>query len=542
MDKMTAVKAVFDTMPMAFAVVRLASDDGGQTVDIQLIYGNPAFGRILNHPPEELGRSRFYSLYPEEDKKWMTPFYQAAFEGKKGELHQYSPMVGKYLYINCYPWEERGTCACLVTDESDLVVTHKQLEFVSAHDPLTGLWNRARFHGYIQDFPHCPPRAVGVAFFDINGLKQINDRQGHDAGDRRLRTFANILQQHFPQDAAYRVSGDEFILVCENLPETDFYQRMESFKGQLWQNGESLASCGYIWREKPKDMGELVKKADRLMYLHKNNYYYCNPDDGSRHQPQSLHPLLRDLERRAYVLYLQPKLDLKTGRIYGAEVLARYRDLDGNLTEPARFIGRFEQEGIISYLDFYMFHHLCRHMAEWKGDGLADIRVSVNFSRQTMAESDFLERLECIRKNSGIAPDRLAVEITETEETISYEFMSRVIRGLKERGYAVELDDFGRNTASIEALTYEGIDLVKLDKSLVEGGIHRARTQQMLQFLCACCHELDMGCLLEGVETAEQAEMARRIGCDAMQGFFCAPPMPIENFPAWLARRQTDGV
>ena len=98
---------------------------------------------------------------------------------------------------------------------------------------------------------------------------------------------------------------------------------------------------------------------------------------------------------------------------------------------------------------------------------------------------------------------------------------------------------------------YEGVDqrvldeiclLYTSDKSLVEGGIHRARTQQMLQFLGACCHELDMGCLLEGVETAEQAEMARRIGCDAMQGFFCAPPMPIENFPAWLARRQTDGV
>ncbi len=533
MEAFQALEASFGSMPVAFTVIKVIQDENGHTVDLKFRYLNQAFADLYGRVKEDLLGACFYELFPLEGKQWLSLFAAAAFQGKKDSLHQYSSELKRHLFLTCYPWNETGYCACLIFDETELVVTQKELEYTNYHDLMTRLRNRNCFLSYCEDFQRHPKWSLGAAFLDMNGLKEMNDRYGHEYGDSKIIELACLMRSHFEDELLFRISGDEFVVLSENCQEAAFLSKARAFQQKLAAQENCLASCGYVWEENPVSAEALIRRADQLMYQDKQQYYlHSRVFSGSR--PKLLRSLLADLEAGNYLMYLQPKVDLKANQICGAEVLTRYRSTDGNVMLPAAFLKPLEQNHLVSYLDFYMFETACKWLSAWEGkDKILPFRLTVSCSMDTLSVLDLAERLEKIRKRYQVSPSLLSIEIAKPRDMMKREQAVRHLELLRKLHYSVELGGFGDRHTPAEALACPALQDVRLSPALTGGAAESRRMKILLDGMISDCHKMGLRCLAEGIETKGQHELVLSLGADYAQGNYYAEPMTAAEFEDW---------
>ena len=431
-------------------------------------------------------------------------------------------------------------------DVSDRKRMEVELERLALYDPLTGLPNRALFGDRLRHVLARRDRdsATAVYFLDLDRFKRINDSLGHGAGDEVLREVAERLAAVVrPEDTVARFGGDEFTVLCESvggvLEAVTIADRLQRpLRQPLRAGGAELrlsASIGVALVE-ADDNGDgqhLIEDADAAMYRAKERggarteLFDSAMRDNAVSAMRIEQELQRALEQGELRVYYQPGVDLATGQVVGAEALVRWEHPERGLIAPDRFLGVAEETGLIVPLGMWVLGETCRHLAEWQSrPETAHLHLSVNLSARELTHPDLVSSvLGCVRE-SGVDPHSLTIEVTESTAMVDGDSGFRALRDLSSEGIRVAIDDFGTGYSSLEQLRRMPVDIVKVDRSFVSGMAADSTDREIVAAVVGMGRALKLCVVAEGVETPEQAELLRELGCDIGQGYLYAKPLP----------------
>ncbi|MCI5822664.1 MAG: EAL domain-containing protein [Pararoseburia sp.] len=406
--------------------------------------------------------------------------------------------------------------------------SHEILLNLSYYDTLTGTRSRNYYNQFIEECRQNKLFQVGVAFADVNGLKHINDTLGHLYGDNMICKFANLLKTEFGPERVFRISGDEFVVVVSDIGKDKFFQRMKDVTEQAKQM-DNIASIGYIWKDTVSDIKRRVSQAEQLMYLEKQKFYEEERTLESKHRTKMMGSLLSDLENGCYHMFLQPKSNIENQKVVGAEALVRKISASGEVIAPYEFVPQLESEKLIYYIDFFMLEEVCKFLQSLCEKGNTNFKISVNMSRVTMAENNYIQKIVGICDKYQFQRAQLEFEITESSRTMDNMRMEEDIKRLKELGFGVSLDDVGTEYSSFPMLTLEGIDTVKLDRSFIVK-MKNEKVDKLISYVIEMSHDMGMCVIAEGVETDRERVKLMEKNCDMYQGYLLSKPIPAEEF------------
>lgn len=447
------------------------------------------------------------------------------------------------LGVDNPPPEKIRNCASLLQTLSYFLMltfrraeSERQLSQLSYYDTLTSFYNRNR---YIQDADALAGTAgpVGVVYLDVNGLKDINDRHGHAFGDRVLVECAQKMREAFRGADFYRIGGDEFVILCRGLDRPAFEERVAALRRSFSQNDLCHAAIGTQWATQFEDVQRLIAQADQLMYEDKKEFYRKNPVSNRyrHHSDEVLHlsdpeVLKNEIRQERFAVYLQPKVASADRSAVGAEALIRYRPRAGSLILPGSFLPLLEESETVSQIDFYVFEYICTRLKRWVDEGRQISPISVNFSRGTLLQPNFISRLDGLCTQYGVDKKYLEIEITETAGEAGGDELKTLIRELRRVGFSVSIDDFGTEYANLSFLSGVEFDVLKLDKSLVDNVVGNPRACTMVELIAGFCKKMGIQLVAEGIETEAQLSTLRDCGVELVQGFLFSRPIPIEEY------------
>jgi len=425
--------------------------------------------------------------------------------------------------------------------------SERQLAHDLLHDRLTGLPNRVLFNERLTaaiDRARGANRMAAVLFIDIDEFKTVNDTMGHPAGDALLKEISDRLRSATRQlDCIARVGGDEFIAVLSDIAEIDHVaqvvRKLEQVAADPVQlpGGDMAVTCSIgvaLYPQDGDDAETLIRNADTAMYQAKRDgrSATCFFTPAMQHEAEQrirLEARLRKaLEDDAFQLAYQPIYELD-GTLVASEALIRWPQPDGSTVQPNLFIPYAEASGLIVPIGAWVLRTACLQNAAWSRQA-SPIRVSVNVSAKQLADPHFVRTVEQALNESGLAPNLLELELTETAMSTNVERTSAVVEALRAGGVRIAIDDFGTGYNSLATLRSNTVDTLKLDMCFVECIAISPVDQAIASAVITAAHGLGAKVIAEGVETVAQRTMLAKLNCDAAQGHLFARPMPAAEF------------
>lgn len=399
-------------------------------------------------------------------------------------------------------------------------------------DSLTHARSRAAFH---RDFDQGTFEGVGFALVDADRLALTNREQGRSAGDEVLCGIASCLRSVFG-DTVYRIGDDEFCSVATGVDYKEFACMAER-AAQLLVDEGLPASLGPAWHENGSDATSLLDLAGERMSSAKRGRHRAVDLGVDLASDAAVSNLLRPggaqeaVESGMFTIYLMPQSLSETQLITSAEALIRYENpVRGLQALPSSFIPALEDMGEISAIDFFALSEACATVARWQQQGRGAIPLAVNFSRRTIGDAGFVERVVQTVASYNVDPSFIEIEITESAREESGELLRSVIDSLRGKGFRVAIDDFGVENANFSLFIQLEFDVLKIDKSLVWGLGVEDRTMQVISGLVAVSDDLGIETVAEGIETDEQHNALREAGCTRAQGYHIGKPCSIAEF------------
>ncbi len=408
----------------------------------------------------------------------------------------------------------------------------RRLEELTWSDPLTHVRSRAAFH---RDFDQGDFERIGFALIDVDRLSDVNREQGRRAGDDILCRVAKCLSDVFGDDV-YRVGDDEFCAVVTQMDYTSFAELAEKAAQNLAD--ECLhASLGPAWNEACSNTTALFDLAGDRMRSAKRGRHRAVDLGVDLASDAAVSSLLRTggtqeaVDAGLFTIFLMPQASGSTGEIVSAEALIRYRNREQDLQAlPSSFVPALEDMGEISAIDFFALSKSCETIARWQREGKPTLPLAVNFSRRTIGEDGFVQRVSSVVASYGVDPALVEIEITESAREESGALFKTVTDDLRAAGFRVSIDDFGVENANFSLFTQVSFDVLKIDKSLVWNLGVEDRTAQVIHGLVILCDDLGIETVAEGIETPEQYNALRGAGSTRAQGYHIGKPCPIDEF------------
>ncbi|MCG8482921.1 MAG: EAL domain-containing protein, partial [Clostridia bacterium] len=393
---------------------------------------------------------------------------------------------------------------------------------------------------------------VGILFIDLDKFKLVNDTLGHSIGDHLLKKAAIRLNSVvIKENAIGRLGGDEFIVVLNDVTaleeiETVAKRILDLFREPFILREKQIhntCSIGIsIFPENGQDVETLFKNADIAMNMSKekgrNNYrFYTDEMNKKAEENLEIVENLREaLKRKEFVIHYQPKINIKTGEITGLEALVRWDHPDLGLVYPEYFISIAEEAGLINKIDEFVFEVVCLQIRNWINNGFSPINIAVNISPTFFNNIEFITKLETILNHTGVDASYLSVEITETAAMKDTGYVHNILNRLREKKIEISLDDFGTGYSSLSYLKIFPIDTLKIDQLFVNGINKDKRDESLIEATITMAKALDIKVISEGVETKEQLNYLKEIGCEEFQGFLFSKPVPIQEIEDMLSR------
>ena len=533
--------------------------------DGRIEYANPAFEQTTGYPCAEVvgltprilksGRhsANFYQ------RLWRTIARGAVFREifinrrKDGELYYEEKTISPVRDPHS---GEINHFVSTGKDISERMQIQQRLDHLAHHDMLTDLPNRRLLLDRLQRAMTRATRRhrrMAVLFLDLDRFKQINDTLGHGAGDRLLCAVASRLTGCLRrEDTVARLGGDEFAVLLEDLEHAEdvapiLEKLVSAMQRPFALDGHEFFLTFSIGISIYPDDGELadvlLRNADTAMYRAKeggrNGYRFYTADMNARafERLELESKLRRALEREEFVLHYQPKLDLRSGCVVGIEALLRWQHPERGLLPPAEFIPTLEDTGMIVPVGRWVLHEACRQARIWRLAGLPPLEVAVNISTHQFRQDDMYALVKEALAIYCMPPGELELEITESALMNHIGPAAESIRRLKERGVKVSIDDFGTGYSSLAYLKRFAIDSLKIDRTFVRDICDDKDDAAIVAAIVAMAQRLHLKVVAEGVETKGQLAFLREQGCDQMQGYLLARPMPGNQLASWLAER-----
>jgi len=417
----------------------------------------------------------------------------------------------------------------------------------------TGLPNRYMFH---QRLAHVLEKAdreklnAAVIFIDLDSFKSINDNFGHDSGDTLLINIAQCLTRSLrSSDLVARFGGDEFVVLmeeCGGLAEiTAVVEQITKCGGRYYELDQYQTyvtwSCGVaIFPQDGTDATTLIKHADTAMYQAKsigpNQFMFYSSDMAQEVKRQLImrDELRHSIDDQDFVVYYQPLVEAKTGRILGAEALVRWLHPDRGLLMPGEFMDLAEQTGLIVPIGDQVLHLALNNLAFLHREGFQNLRIHVNVSPRQLVQNDFVTKLQQILEVTGLSPGVLDFEVTESvliEDAVKAESL---FLELKQMGVSISLDDFGTGYSSLAYLKHFPVDRIKIDRSFIRDIPKDSGDCMLVEAMLDIGKRLNRQIIAEGVEDPEQAIWLVERGCCVMQGYYFSKPVAADVFMSML--------
>jgi diguanylate cyclase (GGDEF)-like protein/PAS domain S-box-containing protein len=515
-------------------------------------FASSASDRVLGYPPGDLvGRTMSDLLRPEEATRvlaFLESVVRTKDVGTASVEFELRHVDGRWLNVealasNLVHDPDVSGVVLNVRDVSERKAFEEQLAHQAFYDSLTNLPNRALFldriqHALARRYRTADP--LTVYFLDLDDFKTVNDSLGHTAGDQLLVQVAERIRSCLREaDTAARFGGDEFaILVEEGLGEPgNLAERiLARFKEPYVLDGVEVqvsATIGIATRAIDSTAVELLRDADAAMYSAKADgkgvWRRFEPamHEAVQRRLQLKVALERGVERGEFVLHYQPIVELETGRIKGVEALVRWAHPERGLVPPNDFIPLAEETGLIVPLGRWVLAEACRAAVALAAGGGPIPTMSVNLSARQLQQPELVEEVKAMLLETGLAPERLTLEITETAMMRDTEVIAARLRRLREIGVRIAIDDFGTGYSSLNYLRQLPVDVVKIDRSFVNGIVADPAQGALVAAIIDLGHVLGLHLVAEGVETEDQRLALEGLGCDLGQGFLWARPLEL---------------
>ncbi|MDO9224559.1 MAG: EAL domain-containing protein [Pseudomonadota bacterium] len=475
---------------------------------------------------------------------------------KNGEIYAQMQTIGAVR-------DEQGKTlryVSLFSDITPLKEYQSQLEHIAHFDLLTGLPNRSLLADRMHQALALAQRqgtTLAVVYLDLDGFKAVNDSHGHETGDKLLTLLAGRMKQALRDgDTLSRLGGDEFVAVLLDLADHQgslpiLARLLSAVAEPAWVEGIALkvsASLGVAFYQQADevDADQLLRQADQAMYTAKQagkNRYHIFDAEQDRHargQQSSLERIRQALAEDEFVLHYQPKVNMRSGRMIGAEALIRWRHPERGLLPPAAFLPVIDNHPLSIEVGNWVLERALCQIDAWKRDGI-QVPVSVNIDALQLQQQDFVEQLRArLAAHPGIQPGDLELEVLETSALADISHASAIISACREIGIGFALDDFGTGYSSLTYLKRLPAHLLKIDQSFVRDMRVDPEDLAILEGVLGLASAFRRQVIAEGVETAAHGEMLLQLGCELGQGFAIARPMPAEAIPEWIAGWRPD--
>ncbi|WP_263769072.1 EAL domain-containing protein [Propionivibrio soli] len=534
----------------------------------QIVYASPRMAEILGLSEETLlgdSKAILRLIHPDDFGSFIEAERDAARSRRALDWNGRVVVDGelKWLHITSFPeTQDNGDILWhgLVTDITERKEHQKQLEHIAHYDVLTTLPNRVlladRLHQAMTQEQRRGSR-LAVVYLDLDGFKAINDRHGHETGDQLLIALAARMKRTLREgDTLARLGGDEFVAVLLDLDDAlvsaPTLTRLLDAAAQPVLLGNSLlqvsASLGVTFYPQTDDVDadQLLRQADHAMYQAKlagKNRYHVFDADQDRHlrgHHESVERIRHALAAREFVLYYQPKVNLRRGTVVGAEALIRWQHPQKGLLAPGVFLPAIENHALAVDIGEWVIDTALTQMEVWRAQGL-NIPVGVNISARHLQEPDFVDRLQgLLAAHPGVRASDLSLEVLETSALEDVDRASRVIEACREIGVMFALDDFGTGYSSLTYLKRLPVTQLKIDQSFVRDMLDDPDDLTILEGVISLADAFRRQVIAEGVETVEHGELLLQLGCDLAQGYGIARPMAAADFPAWSATWRPD--
>jgi diguanylate cyclase (GGDEF)-like protein/PAS domain S-box-containing protein len=524
-------------------------------------YASQSVVQMLDRPDQDLLRDRLARFVHPDD---LALVRAASNHGEPAEIvFRLRNRFGEWRHLEAHVTDLRTDrqirgIVFNARDISERVRLQEQLTRQAFHDGLTGMANRALFRDRLEQSLARSERSLeilAVLLVDLDGFKQVNDSLGHDAGDQLLQAVAERFAAEIrPSDTLARLGGDEFAVLVDGADEAQAIavagRLLNGLAEPVWIAGHELsvgASIGIaLHTGGPGRSEELLRHADVAMYAAKEAgrgrfelFHY----DMARELGELLgleHELRLGLQRGEFTLHYQPEVDLENGDIVGVEALVRWNSPRRGLVPPDRFIPIAETTGLILGLGEFVLREACDQTAQWRADGLLPERFVtwVNLSGKQLSAGGISRTVKAALDDSGLPARCLGLEVTETalaQEGAGGDRSRTELELLHEEGVRVAIDDFGTGFSSLGQLRRFPVDMIKVDRSFVQGVENEAKDAAITANLVTLAHALGVLAIAEGIESSGQLDSMRGLGCDLAQGYLFARPLPAGQIRNVLA-------
>ncbi|MCG9081368.1 EAL domain-containing protein [Laribacter hongkongensis] len=532
------------------------TDARGNILDV-----NPAFSRITGWERSEvIGRNPRVLKSGRHDAAFYESMWKSIQEtgnwcGEIWNRNKYGEVYPELLSISAVHDETSGQLTNFVAVFSDirrLKFQEHQLAQMAYYDPLTELPNRTlladRFAQAIA-YTRRSQSLMAICYLDLDGFKPINDRWGHEAGDRVLLEISQRLKQALRgNDTIARIGGDEFTLLLLGL---NSQEECEEILRRLLGNIEQPLSClpepesvsasigVTLFPLDDEEPDTLLRHADQAMYQAKQagkrtfHVFDAAKDRNLRQRLDRLARIRQALENEEFLLYYQPKVDMRAGTVIGAEALIRWQHPERGLLAPIEFLPLIEGDDLVRRLGNWVIERALSQLETWQADGL-NLQLSVNIAGQHLQSPGFVQALkEALQRHPGVA-QQLELEVLETAALEDVVKTSRVIDECKTLGVHFSLDDFGTGYSSLTYLKRLPAETIKIDQSFVRDILHDCNNLAIVQGVIGLANAFQRTVIAEGVESIEHGRILLQLNCNLAQGYGIARPMPAAQFPDWL--------
>lgn len=395
------------------------------------------------------------------------------------------------------------------------------------HDILTGLWNRNSFVLWKKEREMQTYKSLGVVTTDIIKLSDMNHQFGYLYGNKKLIEVAEVLKEIFDGYQLFRYDQDEMLVLCANIKRKDFEERIRKLKDRLEILSFSVAK-GYSWSLHPAVYSQITE-AEAVMDNDKGKILHGNT--AFRKVAENLIREVQDLlDRDHYLVYLQPKVNIASGRTEGAEALVRQLDDELGLVAPSHFIPVLEHYNLIYMVDLFVLEEVFRYQKAEQKAGHRLVPISLNFSKKTMMYPDLLKRVREVTRKYDVPKGMVHIEVTETVGDMDHMVIENVSNALKKMGFRLSMDDFGTQYSNLSVLLQYDFDSAKIDRSMVTEITTNERSRMMLDYMTSLINDLGIECIVEGIETKEQVDILRKTKAEMIQGYYFGRPVPKEEF------------
>jgi diguanylate cyclase (GGDEF)-like protein/PAS domain S-box-containing protein len=538
------------------------------TLQKRTLYLSPAAETLLGRPLEQLlARPRLLvrAVHP-QDRARVHAARKSAAAGDYDLTYRIVRPDGTIRWVRDRAFPVRDAAgriyriAGIAEDVTERRAAEERLLHLAHYDLLTNLPNRVLFYDRLKQALAQARRnqwIVGVVFIDVDRFKNVNDTLGHAIGDKLLQQVSERLVRAVRAgDTVGRLGGDEFAIVLTHLASAQdaslvAQKIMASFSAPFPLEGAEIyvtASLGItLYPDDSTDQDTLIRNADTAMYRAKeagrNSYQFYTPEMNVRAlEILGIESgLRRALEREEFLLYYQPKASLAEGDIVGVEALLRWRHPERGMVAPGEFMPVLEETGLVVAVGNWVMNSVCAQIKAWEQAGIEPVPVAINLSARQFAARDLGATIEHVIEAHGVDPRLIELEITESSLMANTEEAVKTLERLNQFGVRLSIDDFGTGYSSLAYLKRFPLDSLKIDRSFVSGLTTDADDATITRAVISMAHSLGLKVVAEGVETEAQLAFLYEYGCDEIQGYCFARPMPAAECAAWLRERRRLG-